>query len=409
MVGVERSGWAWLVGWPGSGGQVTAGGDLVVRRAGRVFGHPAGEPLAIIIRDGRVAGVVPDRSLSTVVSSADAPELDAAGRAVIPGFVDAHTHLVFAGDRAGEFAARLEGRPYQAGGILSTVRATRAATLDELVAGVLRRAGECLAGGTTTVEAKSGYGLSTDAERRCLEALRVAAGRTPLDVVPTFLGAHLAPEPGYVDRVIEEMLPVCAGLAEGCDAFCDEGALSVEDSRRVLVAGLQHGLVPRLHAEELAHTGGAQLAAELRCASADHLVHATDADGRALAAAGVVAVLLPATSFSLRAGYAPARMLLDAGVEVALASDCNPGTSYTSSMPFVIALACSAYGLSVDEAVRAATQGGARALRRPDRGVIRAGALGDLAVLVGDHWVDLAYRPGMPAIAHVVKAGCVVR
>ena len=215
--------------------------------------------------------------------------------------------------------------------------------------------------------------------------------------------------PDYVDLVVEEMLPACAGLAEGCDAFCDVGALSVEESRRVLVAGARYGLVPRLHAEELAHTGGARLAAELRCASADHLVHATEADARALASAGVVAVLLPATSFSLRSAYAPARMLIDAGVEVALATDCNPGTSYTTSMPFVIALACSAYGLSADEAVRAATLGGARALRRTDRGVLEPGTAGDLAILVGDHWVDLAYRPGMAAIAHVVKGGVVVR
>jgi imidazolonepropionase len=204
------------------------------------------------------------------------------------------------------------------------------------------------------------------------------------------------------------MLPACAGLAVSCDAFCDAGALTVEQSRRVLEAGRRHGLAPRIHAEELAWTGGAQLAAELGCLSADHLVHATAEDAKALAAAGVVAVLLPATSFSLRSAYAPARTLLDAGVEIALATDCNPGTSYTTSMPFVIALACSAYGLSAEEAVRAATAGGARALRRSDIGHLRPGARGDLAVLAGEHWVDLAYHPGMPMIASVVKDGAVV-
>ncbi|MDP1806441.1 MAG: imidazolonepropionase, partial [Acidimicrobiales bacterium] len=334
--------------------------------------------------------------------------IDAGGRAVIPGFVDAHTHLVFAGDRADEFAARLAGRPYEAGGIMRTVEATRAAPFESLVDETVRRADSCLAGGTTTIEVKSGYGLDVASERRLLEAVAAAAERTAAELVPTFLGAHLAPDPSYVDLVVEEMLPACAGLAISCDAFCDVGALTVEQSRRVLEAGRRHGMAPRIHAEELAWTGGAQLAAELGCLSADHLVHATEDDARALAAAGVVAVLLPSTSFCLGSAYAPARMLLDAGAEVALATDCNPGTSYTTSMPFVIALACSAYGLSADEAVRAATEGGARALGRSDIGHLRAGGLGDLVVLAGDHWVDLAYHPGMPVIAAVVKDGAVV-
>jgi imidazolonepropionase len=377
--------------------------DLLVRRAGRVFGWDVDGPLAVVIRDGVVERVVPDRDVAV-----DLPELDAGGRAVVPGFVDAHTHLVFAGDRSDEFAARLAGRPYEAGGIMRTVEATRAAPFDLLVDETVRRANSCLAGGTTTIEVKSGYGLDTATERRLLEAVAAAGALTPAELVPTFLGAHLAPDPAYVDLVVEEMLPACAGLAVSCDAFCDVGALTVEQSRRVLEAGRRHGLAPRIHAEELAWTGGAQLAASLGCLSADHLVHVTVDDARELASAGVVAVLLPSTSFCLRSAYAPARMLLDAGVTIALATDCNPGTSYTTSIPFVIALACSAYGLSADEAVRAATEGGARSLGRSDIGHLQAGARGDLVVLAGDHWVDLAYHPGMPQVAAVVKDGVVV-
>jgi len=393
--------------------------DLLVRRAGRVFGMDVDPPAAIVITGGHVAAVVPEADLHGALQGvaavnglagfADCPELEAAGRAIVPGFVDAHTHLVFAGDRAAEFEARLAGRAYETAGIQSTVAATRAASHSDLVGGLVERAAACLSGGTTTIEVKSGYGLSTEAERRSLEAVRDAASRTPAELVPTFLGAHLAPEAGYIDTVVEEMLPACAELAVSCDAFCDVGALTVEQARRVLEAGKRYGLVPRIHAEELARTGGAALAAELGCASADHLVHATEEDAVALAAAGVVAVLLPATSFCLRSAYAPARMLLASGVTIALATDCNPGTSYTTSMPFVIALACSCYGLGVDEAVRAATAGGAAALRRTDIGHLRPGARGDLVVIDGEHWVDLAYHPGMDVIAHVVKDGTVVR
>jgi imidazolonepropionase len=256
----------------------------------------------------------------------------------------------------------------------------------------------------TTTNA-SGYGLDTATERRLLEAVAAADARTPADLIPTFLGAHLAPDDAYVDLVVDEMLPACADLAVSCDAFCDEGALTVDQARRVLEGRRRHGLVPRIHAEELARTGGARLAAEVGCLSADHLVHADQADARALAGAGVVGVLLPATSFGLRSGYAPARMLADAGVTLALATDCNPGTSYTTSMPFVIALACSAYGLTVDEAVRAAAEGGARALGRDDIGALRPDMRADLVVLDADHWVDLAYRPAMPIVHAVVKDG----
>jgi imidazolonepropionase len=361
---------------------------------------------AVLCRDGRVAWVGPEADLpAELTAGEDLPELDAGGGCVLPGFVDAHTHLVFAGDRAGEHRARLAGERYQTGGILRTVAATRTASTDELIHDTWLRAESALAQGTTTLEAKSGYGLDTDTERRQLEVLHEVGRRSRVRIVPTFLGAHLAPEPGYLDLLVEEMLPACAPLAEGCDAFCDEGALTVAEARKALEAGMAHGLTPRLHAEELARTGGALLAAELACASADHLVHATAEDARALAGAGVVAVLLPATSFCLRSSYAPARLLLEHGVTVALATDCNPGTSYTTSMPFVIALATSELGLSAEEAVRAATRGGAAALCRPDLGRLTPGAVADLVVLEGEHYVDLAYHPGMDRVAAVVAGG----
>jgi imidazolonepropionase len=361
---------------------------------------------AVLCREGRVAWVGPEADLpGDLVAGEDVPELDAGGGCVLPGFVDAHTHLVFAGDRADEHRARLTGERYRTGGILRTVAATRAASTEELVHDTWLRAESALAQGTTTLEAKSGYGLDTETERRQLEVLHEVAGRTRVRIVPTFLGAHLAPEPGYLDLLVEEMLPACAPLAEGCDAFCDEGALSVAEARKALEAGVAHGLTPRLHAEELARTGGALLAAELACASADHLVHANEEDARALAAAGVVAVMLPATSFCLRSEYAPARLLLEHGVTLALATDCNPGTSYTTSMPFVVALATSELGLSAEEAVRAATRGGAAALRRPDLGRLTPGAVADLMVLEGEHYVDLAYHPGMDRVAAVVAGG----
>ena len=368
---------------------------------------------AVLIRDGRVAWVGSEGEVAAALGDsaglADIAELDAGGGCVLPGFVDAHTHLAFAGDRAGEHRARLSGERYETGGIMNTVAATRAASTEELVAATRKRAESCLAQGTTTLEAKSGYGLDTPTERRLLEVLAEVAGLTKLRMVPTFLGAHLVPEPGYLDLLVEEMLPACAPLAEGCDAFCDVGALTVEEARKALEGGMAYGLTPRLHAEELAHTGGAVLAAELGCASADHLVHADDDDASALAAAGVVAVLLPATSFCLRSSYAPARRFLEHGVTIALGTDCNPGTSYTTSMPFVIAVATSELGLSAEEAIRAATRGGAAALRRADLGHLSPGAAGDLVVLAGESYVDIAYHPGMDRVAAVVAGGEVVR
>jgi imidazolonepropionase len=390
-------------------------GSVLVRNASQVVTCQGNGPAdlglidrgAVLIRGGTVWWIGPEADLPDGIG--DVEEVDAAGGCVLPGFVDAHTHLVFAGDRAAEHQARLTGDRYQTGGIMTTVAATREASTEALVAETEARAWSALLSGTTTLEAKSGYGLDTETERRQLEVLATVGERTPLRIVPTFLGAHLLPEPGYLDLLIEEMLPACAPLADGCDAFCDLGALSVAEARKALEAGMAHGLVPHLHAEELAHTGGAALAAELGCASADHLVHANDDDARALAFAGVVAVLLPATSFCLRSSYAPAQRFLGRGVTIALATDCNPGTSYTTSMPFVIALACSELRLSAEVAVRAATAGGAAALRRPELGRLAVGNPGDLVVLAGESYVDLAYHPGMDRIAAVVAGGKVVR
>jgi imidazolonepropionase len=370
---------------------------------------------AVAVRAGRIVWAGSERDLPADCRTLDS--LDAAGRAVIPGFVDAHTHLVFDGDRSEEFARRLRGESYEeilasGGGIHATVTATRAASFDELVTVASERAARLLRQGTTTVEVKSGYGLDTETEVRILEAARAVGERTPIDVVATYLGAHVVARgrgrEEYLDLVTGEMLDACLPLARYCDVFCDRGAFTVEEARRVLLAGKARGLRPRLHAEQLAHTGAARLAAEVGAASADHLDYATPEDAAALREAGVVAVLLPAASFSLRAPQAPARMLWDAGVTVALASDCNPGTSYVESMPFVIALACLEMGLTPEEALWAATRGGALALEEPDKGRVVEGAVADLAILDAPSYRHLPYRPGSELVWAVVKDGAVV-
>jgi len=387
-------------------------GSLVTNRPGRDLLGVVGDA-AVAIVDGAVAYAGPEGDLPE--EHRDLPLLDAAGRAVVPGFVDAHTHLVFAGERSGEFARRLRGETYEeilaaGGGIHSTVEATRSAP--DLAADAVRRATGMLANGTTTVEIKSGYGLDTATEVRMLEAAAAVRERTPLDVTATFLGAHV-PARGmdrgdYLDLVVDEMLPVCAPLASACDVFCDDGVFTVSEARRVLLAGLAHGLVPRLHAEQLAHTGAAALAAEVGASSADHLDCVTPEDAAALRDAGVVAVLLPAASFSLRSPQAPGRMLWDAGATVALATDCNPGTSYVDSMPLVVALACLEMGLSPDEALWAATRGGALALRMADRGWLGPGAAGDLVVLDAPSHLHIPYRLGSGVVERVVKGGAKV-
>lgn len=339
----------------------------------------------------------------------DAPSadevVDVAGAAVIPGFVDSHSHIVFAGDRAEEFAARMAGERYGAGGIASTVRATRAAAEADLRTDAAGFIAEMLAQGTTTVEIKSGYGLDTVTEERLC---RIAAELTD-DV--TFLGAHVVPaeyrdDPeGYVDLVTGAMLDACAPHARWIDAFCETGAFTPEQSRRVLEAGAARGLGVRVHGAQLGPSTAVALAVELGAASVDHCTYLTDADIAALAGSDTVATLLPGVEFSTRQPYPDARRLLDAGVTIALASDCNPGSCFTSSMPLCIALAVREMGLTPAEAVRAATVGGARALRRDDRGHLGVGARADLVVLNAPHYIHLAYRPGVPLVADVWQKG----
>lgn len=356
---------------------------------------------AVIIDEGTVAYVGP----SAGAAAAD-EVLDAGGRCVVPGFVDSHTHLVFAGDRGEEFAARMAGAPYAAGGIRTTVAATRLASDEELFERAEGLAAEALSSGTTTMEIKSGYGLTVADEARLL------AVATRLTTEVTFLGAHVVPDGGdpdaYVDLVVGPMLDACAPLARWADVFCDRGAFTGEQSRRVLQAAAARGLGLRLHAAQLQPGPGVELACELGAASADHLTYLTGADIDALAAADTVATLLPAAEFSTRHPYPDARALLDAGATVALASDCNPGTSFTTNMPFVVALAVRDMLMTVEEALLAATTGGAQALRRSDIGRIAPGCSGDLAVLDAPHPSWLTYRPGVAIIRAVVRAGAVV-
>ena len=364
---------------------------------------------AVVVEDGRVAWV---GERAATPEAAGEVRVDAHGRCVVPGFVDSHTHLVFAGDRADEFEARLAGARYDGGGIARTVAATRAATAEELAAAAATRARQALASGTTTIEVKSGYGLATAEEQRLLTVANGLAQPDLPAVVPTFLGAHVVPpelsDDAYVAEVIDEMLPVCAPLAQWCDVFCEPTVFDADAARAILQAAAGHGLGVRLHANQLQHGPGALLAAELRAASADHLTHLDDGDITALADAGVVATLLPAAEFSTRSPYAPGRRLLDAGAVVALATDCNPGTSYTTSMPFVIALACREMHLTPDEALLAATLGGAQALALDDVGHLGVGATADLVVLDAPSHVHLAYRPGVSLVSAVVRTGRVV-
>ncbi|MGY5032796.1 imidazolonepropionase [Streptomyces sp. 900116325] len=331
--------------------------------------------------------------------------VDADGRAVIPGFVDSHSHLLFAGDRTQEFNARMSGRRYTAGGIRTTVAATRAATDDELSANVVRYLTEALRQGTTTFETKSGYGLTVEDEAR---ALRIAARHT--DEV-TYLGAHVvspdyADDPaGYVDLVTGPMLDACAPYARWVDVFCEKGAFDGDQARTILTAGMAKGLHPRVHANQLSYGPGVQLAVELDAASADHCTHLTDADVDALAQGNTVATLLPGAEFSTRADWPDARRILDAGATVALSTDCNPGSSFTSSMPFCVALAVRDMGMTPDEALWSSTAGGAAALRRTDIGRIAPGARADLVLLDAPSHVHLAYRPGVPLVQAVWQRG----
>jgi imidazolonepropionase len=382
-------------------------GELVTNDGGDTGGEEVGPGAfasitgaALVIEAGRVAWTGP---------AGQAPDadrrIDCGGRAVLPGFVDSHAHLVFAGERSAEFAARMAGTPYQAGGIATTVAATRAASDEQLRANLRALRAEMLAQGTTTFECKSGYGLTVADERR---GVALAAEVTP---EVTFLGAHVVPQEfagdreRSVDLVRGPMLAACAPQARWVDAFCERGAFGADEARAVLTAGRAAGLIPRIHANQLGTGPGVQLAVELGAASADHCTYLTSADVDALAGSDTVATLLPGVEFSTRNPYPDARRLLDAGATVALATDCNPGSCFTSSMPLAVALAVREMRMTTQEAVWAATAGGARALRRGDVGHLRPGTRADLVLLDAPSHVYLAYRPGVPLVSAVWQGG----
>jgi len=363
------------------------------------------EPLGVV----RDAALVAEDGLVDAVERAGRAAgdevVDAAGRSVIPGFVDSHTHLVFAGDRAEEFAERMAGRPYEAGGIRVTTEATRAASAATLRELAEARRAEALQAGITTIEIKSGYGLDVTTERRLCE---IAAELT--DEV-TFLGAHAVPPEyedhadDYVDLVRGEMLDACAPLCRWVDVFCERGAFDAEQSRAVLEAGRAAGLGLRVHGNQLGAGPGVRLAVELEAASVDHCTYLADEDIEALYGSETVATFLPATDFSTRQPYPDARRAIDAGAAVALATNCNPGSSYTTSMAFCIALAVREMGMTIEEALLAATVGGASALRRDDVGQLAPGSRADAAILAAPTYAHLVYRPGVPLVAATIVGG----
>jgi imidazolonepropionase len=382
--------------------------SIVVDNIGRLITNDAKLDMGATgeLRDGWV--VMAD-GLFEAVGTGPAPtadeRIDAAGCCVLPGFVDSHSHLVFAGDRSDEFAARMAGRAYEAGGIRTTVVATRAASDDLLLARATSLLAEARRSGTTTIEIKSGYGLNTVDEARTLRIGRELSSET------TFLGAHVVPpefdgrSDDYVALVCGEMLAACAPHSRWVDAFCEQGAFDADQCRAVLRAGRNAGLGLRLHANQLGHGPGVQLAVELDCASADHCTYLSDDDIAALADSNTVATFLPTTDFSTRQPYPDARRLLDAGGTAALAANCNPGSSYTTSMPFCIALAVRDMKMTIDEAIWAATAGGAAALRRDDIGRIVPGARADLVMLATNNPIDFVYRPGVPLVAATISNG----
>lgn len=354
---------------------------------------------ALVEEDGRVVWVGP----SALAPPAD-ERVDVGGAAVVPGFVDSHTHLVFAGERSDEFEARMAGARYDGGGIARTVAATRAASRRDLERAARSRLDAMRRTGTTTLEAKSGYALTVAGEERLCELTATLADEA------TFLGAHVVPaeyagdREAYVALVAGPMLAACRPHVAWIDVFCDRGAFSLDEARHILLAGAAAGLGLRVHGHQLGETGGVGLAVELGAASVDHCTHLADADVEALAGSATVATLLPGAEFSTRSPYPAARRLLDAGAVVALATDCNPGTSYVTSMPFVVALAVREMAMTCDEALWAATAGGAAALRRRDVGHLGVGAVADLLVLDAPRAAHLAYRPGGDVVARAVRA-----
>ncbi|CAB4684813.1 MAG: imidazolonepropionase [Actinobacteria bacterium] len=358
------------------------------------------EQAAFIEQDGQIVWLG---------ESKDAPDADnevnLEGKSVIPGFVDSHAHLVFAGERAKEFEARMSGKKYSASGIMTTVHATRAASDEQLDENIATRAIEMYRSGITTFETKSGYGLNVADE---LRSVRLAVQHTE-DV--TFMGAHVVPEEfknrrdEYVSLVMGEMLEACAPYSRWIDVFCDQGAFDYEESKAILEAGIAQGLLPRIHANQLAQGRGVELAVELGCASADHCTHLSSKDLELLASSNTVATLLPGAEFSTRAEYPDAKRLWDAGVSVALATDCNPGSSYTTSMPFCIAVAVRDMHFTPEQALWSATMGGAKALQREDVGMLAVGKSADFVILDAPSFRHIAYRPGVDLIQETVISG----
>ena len=358
------------------------------------------ENAAVVIENGKISWVGNAKDVQATDEL-----IDAHGMGVIPGFVDSHAHLLFAGDRSKEFEARMNGEKYSAGGIKLTVEKTRAATDQELENNFLSLKSEMIRSGITTFESKSGYGLSVKDEAR---SLAIAAKHTP---ETTFLGAHVVPADHadtadeYVALVTGEMLDAALPHSKWIDVFCDVGAFDVDQSREILNAGIAKGLAPRIHANQLSEGGGVQLAVELDCASADHCTHLSDKDIEALAGSNTVATLLPGAEFSTRASYPDAKKLFEAGVTVALATDCNPGSSFTTSMAFCIAVAIRDMGFSPEQALWSATMGGAKALRRKDVGGVSVGTSADLVLLSAPSFRHLGYRPGVDQVSRVIKNG----
>jgi imidazolonepropionase len=364
------------------------------------------ENAALLIEDGAVAWAGPD---------ADAPthhikrKLDAKGRAVIPGFVDSHTHMIFAGDRSKEFRARMLGETYTAGGIAHTVEKTRAASDELLRSNAQSLLNEAYSTGTTTIEIKSGYGLTVNDERRSLEIAQSLTDET------TFLGAHVVPveykknPKDYVDLVTGSMLDAVLPFSKWIDVFCDKGAFSPDDARTILKAGMAKGLLPRIHANQLQEGQGVRLGVELDAASVDHVSHLSEKDIEALSKSKTVATLLPGAEFSTRSAYPDVRPLLEASITVALASDCNPGSSYTTSMAFIMAIAVREMHFSPEQALWSATMGGAKALRRDDIGHLFEGARANFSILNADSYIHLAYRPGVQLIEQVWRDGLQIK
>lgn len=401
--------------------------DLVVHDAAEVVVGPNGatgldrhEDGAVAIEDGEVVAVGPTEEICRESPPENAERaVDASGQTVLPGFVDPHTHALFAGDRSDEFVARIEGKTYTeimdaGGGIAVTVEAVRGAGDDELLANLLGQLDVMLEHGTTTAEVKSGYGLDTETELRMLDAIARADDQHPVDVVPTFMGAHAVPgemeTPDYVECVVDEQIPAVAdqGVARFCDVFCEEGVFNVEQSRRILEAGQEFGLDAKIHAEEFTRIGGAQLAADVDATSADHLLAANSEDAQALVEAGVVPTLLPATAFSLGESYADADTFQAAGAPVALGSDLNP-SCFVHNMGLVVSLACLRMGMSPDAAILGATAHAARALDMPDgAGTLRPGTAADLTIVDLPGATNVPYNAGTKRVETVVKDGSVV-